>query len=442
MGYGRIKGVALAGLLALGLSACSSPNNEMLLNLDDASFNQIVRNNFTEDSVVLIEKALAEKENRTHYIDVEDAFKANRFEFYREFSDAYNYTLVDSKGEKIASALEIDIDTVNQFIVDRFKSLDAFLLFVRNTYTDKESLLNWIAEQRWYMDKPEYDASHRYAEIMYINNIIDGVSVALEDDDIDAMTYEDLLDWLALTYQKEIEELAEYNREKIYMLNSKLNSVGMMPKSEDGQPLNLTERAMEELYIDYLSQQDFRNVFNSPEIELVNDRHVVTEETVEYLLNSGKVDSEHTTYTLMAYNKPLYIDVIDYIKNKDNDKIEALQSTLKLEYVSTKGVEVASPSNMNQVESLSVEEEVSSNNIIGPGSSIGPGGDIAVANEESEVKAEEPIEESIEGYSKIYKLTYKINGDTRSCLLETDPITGKFSVAKYDVYKFLNMKLY
>ena len=47
------------------------------------------------------------------------------------------------------------------------------------------------------------------------------------------------------------------------MLNSKLNSVGMMPKSEDGQPLNLTERAMEELYIDYLSQQDFRNVFNS-----------------------------------------------------------------------------------------------------------------------------------------------------------------------------------
>jgi len=395
--------LAMTAIMAIS-SGCGAVGNASM-KLDKDAAMKLAENNFTAESYQEMVNALSEKERRSHYIDVEEFYQQAYFEYNKEFNDAYNYTLVDANGNKINSASNVDINALPKFINEAFPTWETMEEYVKANFADKESLLSWIESQRWYMDRPETEAGHQHADIMYIDYVIDGKEGHLEDNDIDTLTYDGLLKWLQIAYQADAEQYNTHKENKVYLLNATVHKLGLA--TEDTA---LSEEELERLYINYLDTVDFTNTITSGEITEVDGRHVVTEATVDTLVSTHKLDSRDSSLTLLAYNKPFNVDC-SLLSQQANDcvNLKALQSDIKVEFA---GNDIA---------------------VVGDTSNVNPDDNASTLNASATTtKVELPA----------YKITYNIDGDERTMIATTDLETRKLRLSKYDIYRFLDMKMY
>ena len=457
------KGLIVALVVMMSLCGCTS-KDAISINVDSKSGMYLLENNLTPESYKNVVEALEEKQRRSKYIDLEDVYQKLKFDYNKEFSDAYNYTLIDAKGTKLREAKDVDIDKLDKFVTEKYATWEDLETYLRNTFTDKDALLQWVETQRWYMDRPEYEPQHKHADIMYIDYLVDGAETHLEDDVIDTLTYDGLMKWLSIAFEEDLQQYTSYKNGKLYRLNTIANEHNLIDSSKfEGKPLNLSEEELEDLYLNYLGTVDFQNTTTSEEISLVDGRHVLTEGTVALLLKREGV--ENSKVGLKAFNRDFIVDCSELDKQAlECENLKALQNPISVEYIGVDVVmledtasaqmqadgvdnpETAVTSAEESTDTLAEEPKILNN--IEETKAIGPGMELTEASEEgsksdTEAQEEKPVESNLvkEALPK-YRVTYTIDGKNRGMIVTTDASTKKLNVSKYDIYKFLDMQIY
>lgn len=273
--------ICLVMTMLFSLTGCVDSNVQLtgstsILTANDATFMKLASMVVTPESEVEYQLALQEQERRSHFIDLEEQYHEAYLKYYNDFSEAYNLGIIDEKGVPTGTvntsfdSYSVEIMEKNQFMDEASKNMD------------KESLLNWLQLQKFITEGPELVGEEKeiYLDVMLSEfSISPSVTIGFTKESLDVATREEILDWLSDFYDIEKRNIVYY-RERVAKMTAE-------------------ELA---LRVSQLLAQDFTNPQVDKRISIVNNRHVLTENTIKVL---GPV----TTIDLNIYNSVYTVDL-------------------------------------------------------------------------------------------------------------------------------------
>lgn len=297
--------ICLAMTMLFSLTGCVDSNVQMtgstsVLTANDATFMKLASMVITPESEIEYQLALEEQERRSHYIDVEPLYHEAYLKYYNDFSEAYNIGIIDEKGIPTGT-VNTSFDSYSVEMLDK----DAFMAEA-NKNVDRESLLTWLQTQKFITEGPEMvgEEAGVYLDVMLSEfSISPGVTIGFTKEQLDVATREDILNWLSDFYNVEKNNV-EYYRERVAKMTAE-------------------ELA---LRVSQLLGQDFTNPQVDKRISVVNNRHILTENTIKTLgpcptLDLSIYNSVYTIDLTSLGRKPVYGETYSCELSEDGTKM-------------------------------------------------------------------------------------------------------------------------
>lgn len=293
--------------MVMSLSGCvvnDSPviGSTSMLTANNETFLKLASMVITPESQEEYQLALKEQERRGHYIDLEHQYHDAYLKYYNDFSEAYNLGIIDEKGIPTGTMnTSFDSYTVEQYDVNSLR-LEA------EKCPDKESLLVWLNSLKFLTEGPELlgEDNDKYLDVMLSEfEISPSVFIGFTKESLELVTKEEIIDWLCNFYNIEKKNVELY-RERVAKMSAE-------------------ELA---LRVSQLLAQDFTNPTIDDRISILDNRHVLTENTVKMFSSStSTLDLKlfNTIYTVDLTSlgrKPVYGKTYNCQFIDDGKKIE------------------------------------------------------------------------------------------------------------------------